>query len=144
MGLLREPSRSAKAEFVGGHGDPRLYRGAGMGMRWRRLVRNPAMTKNHEKAIQISGGLASNSLVDGDGRGRRLVARRLGIGSDSLAHTLNAAATGHLDEDFAHVSSSISRLGLPRRLLPAGELYCAAKGRTNSHLGSVIVLWQGP
>ncbi len=86
-----------------------------MGMRWGRLVRNPAMKMNHEKAIQIGGGLPSNSLVDGDWRGGAVagtgIRRGLGIsiGRNSLADTLDAA-TGRLDRDFAHVSPSIDRL----------------------------------
>jgi hypothetical protein len=66
------------------------------------------MTKNHEKAIQISEGFASNSLVDGDWRGGAFVDR--GRGRKGLADTLDAAATGHLDRDFAQVSPSIDRL----------------------------------
>jgi hypothetical protein len=74
------------------------------------------MTKNHEKAIQISGGLAGNSSVDGDWRGRAGAdtgTRRgigISIGRNGLADTLDAAATGRLDRDFAHVSPSIERL----------------------------------
>jgi hypothetical protein len=74
------------------------------------------MKKNHEKAIQIGGGLAGNSLVDGDWRGGAVagtgIRRGLGIsiGRNGLADTLEAAATGHLNRDFAHVIPSIDRL----------------------------------
>jgi hypothetical protein len=74
------------------------------------------MKKNHEKAIQIGGGLAGNSLVDEDWHGGAVagtgIRRGLGIsiGRNGLADTLEAAATGHLNRDFAHVIPSIDRL----------------------------------
>jgi len=76
------------------------------------------MAKNHDKAIQVGGGLIGGGLVRGGWEGGSLIRGDFGSGSPvrrglaagSLAETLDTLATGNLDKDLSQMKAFIDRM----------------------------------